>query len=71
MNGKYNVLNHSIKRYHNTATNPEPFFSQTVLHLGNVQDDLITTTSNLVHYDFIICRSQAEFLAQLGAASCG
>lgn len=70
LNGKHDVLNGFIKQCHNTATKPEAFPAdkELVLYLGDVQDHLITTTSNLVHYDGIIRRSLANCLGQLSSS---
>ena len=67
LNGKHDVLNGFIKRC-STPSKTENFLNgELALYLGDVQDHLITTTSNLAHYDGIIRRSQANCLAQLSA----
>lgn len=69
LNGKLDVLNGFVKRCQ--AKDKHPVFpdGDLILYLGDVQDHLITTMSNLAHFDEIVGRSQANCLAQLSATN--
>lgn len=69
LNGKLDVLNGFVKRCQ--AKDKHPVFpdGDLILYLGDVQDHLITTMSNLSHFDEIVGRSQANCLAQLSATN--
>lgn len=67
LNGKLDVLNGFVKRCQ--AKDKHPVFpdGDLIMYLGDVQDHLVTTMSNLAHFDEIVGRSQANCLAQLSA----
>jgi magnesium transporter len=67
LNGKGDVLNGFVKRC--KAKDKHPVFPEgdLLMYLGDVQDHLVTTMSNLSHFDEIVGRSQANCLAHLSA----
>lgn len=69
LNGKGDVLNGFVKRC--KAKDKHPVFpdGDLLLYLGDVQDHLVTTMSNLSHFDEIVGRSQANCLAHLSATN--
>lgn len=65
LNGKHDVLNSFIKRCQAKDKNPMFPEGDLIVYLGDVQDHLVTTMTNLTHVDEIVARSQSKFLAQL------
>lgn len=67
LNGKGDVLNGFVKRC--KAKDKHPVFpdGDLLMYLGDVQDHLVTTMSNLSHFDELVGRSQANCLAHLSA----
>ena len=69
LHGKVDVLNAFVKRCQTPGQHPTLPHGELLLYLGDVQDHLVTITSNLAHFDGIIRRSQANCLAQTSATS--
>ena len=80
LSGKIDVLNGFVKRcqskdfrisHGNSQTSGfSPFHDgDLILYLGDVHDHLVTTMSNLAHFDEIVGRSQSNCLAQLSATN--
>lgn len=69
LSGKIDVLNGFVKRCQTSSKPPVFPDGELILYLGDVQDHLVTTTSNLAHFDGIVRRSQANCLAQLSATN--
>lgn len=67
--GKGDVLNGFVKRC--KAKDKHPLFPEgdLVMYLGDVQDHLVTTMSNLSHFENIVGRSQANCMAHLSATN--
>ncbi|KAE8147515.1 magnesium and cobalt transport protein and translocase of inner mitochondrial membrane [Aspergillus avenaceus] len=67
LSGKVDLLNGFVKRCQ--AKDKQPVFpgGELLMYLGDVQDHLVTTMSNLMHFDGIVGRSQSNCLAQLSA----
>ena len=70
LSGKVDVLNGFVKRCQAKDKHPAfPDGEDLLLYLGDVQDHLVTTMSNLAHFDEIVGRSQSNCLAQLSATN--
>lgn len=80
LSGKTDVLNGFVKRCqskHFVASNDgkgllafAPFpDGDLLLYMGDVHDHLVTTMSNLAHFDEIVSRSQSNCLSQLSATN--
>lgn len=80
LSGKIDVLNGFVKRCQSKdflashpgdrKTSSSPFSEgDMILYLDDVHDHLVTTMSNLAHFDEIVGRSQSNCLAQLSATN--
>ncbi|PYH44573.1 magnesium transporter CorA family protein [Aspergillus saccharolyticus JOP 1030-1] len=65
LSGKAEVLNGFVKRCQAKSQNAVFSKAEMIVYLGDVQDHLVTTLTNLSHFDEIVGRSQANFLAQM------
>ncbi|KAJ5583215.1 hypothetical protein N7535_001835 [Penicillium sp. DV-2018c] len=69
LHGKVNVLNGFMKRCQASGKDAMLPDGELLLYLSDVQDHLVTTLSTLELIDAIVCRSRANFLAQLSATN--
>ncbi|PYI32125.1 cora family metal ion transporter [Aspergillus indologenus CBS 114.80] len=65
LSGKNDVLNGFVKRCQAKSQNAVFSKADMIVYLGDVQDHLVTTLTSLSHFDEIVGRSQANFLAQM------
>ena len=69
LSGKGDVLNGFVKRCKAKDKNPVFPEGDLVIYLGDVQDHLVTTMSNLSYFEKMVGRSQANCLAHLSATN--
>ncbi|RAL06722.1 magnesium transporter CorA family protein [Aspergillus homomorphus CBS 101889] len=65
LSGKNDVINGFVKRCQAKSQNAVFPKGEMIVYLGDVQDHLVTTLTSLSHFDEIVGRSQANFLAQM------